>query len=799
MSAWHGPFLDPFGFGVSPGLDETRAGPLRPEGSATNLLVASILDRYQGTSPYNSEYSLARQIKTGAARDLHEAVARLPDRAREDLFHKVSKAELSQWIALAGDGDRASFFNGVLSFGDRLFREGKTELATWVHGALEQALSQPDFAALKGDAALMKRLQGQRELLNGEGPWRERLPVTLNRLGDEFFSPLNLIGIPLGNLVNGGARMAAYLRSAKRVESMSRFARSWGVHAGAAAVGMGAELAVWAGLAHGLAHVTGRDDSWSSQELLRQGLGTAFMLWGARGAGLATGLLLGKVPSAAGLGWRAAHFAIPQGAMLLSMMGLHGVEVGLGWRDAKGGVDLAAESLLNLFYLHGVGKLVAAALGPAYVRMTQGLHLNIEGLRHQIRQGVSRAHLGLQAFLPRSAVLADGPAGVPPVFGGSSLHDGLWRATDHIPPQFFPQGGTPRRGSVPAPITSPQTVGGGRYEVVDWITAGGWAHIYEARDRQLEDLPVALKVSSHTEQSAPVFIERLRREARAMAAMGGEYHPAVYNFFRLETGHFAMALELIDGYSLAEMIPKIHGGDLAPHFPLERRLGLLVQLCRGVELAHSKGIIHRDLKPENVMWSGALGVPALDKIYLLDYGLLKRVGVPARRSAAASQLAERNEISKEESPITQAGQMAGTRGYIPPEMIYLKEIPSQYAYQGDVFTLGVTSFELITGILPTARFRPDVSGPLALIAQRRPNGDFVVDERFQQYVRPDCAYPVAPLPSMRQVIHADQYDPRLTLLNGIVSKAMALSPSNRYRSVRAYRRALEKAMESLPK
>jgi serine/threonine protein kinase len=202
------------------------------------------------------------------------------------------------------------------------------------------------------------------------------------------------------------------------------------------------------------------------------------------------------------------------------------------------------------------------------------------------------------------------------------------------------------------------------YEVEAVVGSGGIGVLYRARQLRL-DRPVALKLVEPEVAAEPVVRERLRREARTVAALD---HPNVVPLYEAgeENGTVFIATRWVEGTELGTLIRS--EGPLEPR----RAARVAAQIASALEVAHEKGLVHRDIKPSNVI------ITSEDHAYLTDFGLTKRAG-----SA---------------SGFTGAQQMLGTIDYVAPEQIEGGEPDPR----GDVYGLASVLFEMLTGSAPFA-------------------------------------------------------------------------------------------------
>jgi len=207
--------------------------------------------------------------------------------------------------------------------------------------------------------------------------------------------------------------------------------------------------------------------------------------------------------------------------------------------------------------------------------------------------------------------------------------------------------------------------GGERYEIGECLGAGGAAHVYRAFDRQL-GRPVALKVLR--DAGAGPAGRRLH-EARAQARVRHDHVLDVYETGELD-GRPYIAVRHVAGGTLAE-----RAGALG----VERSVGLLVQVAEGLHAAHREGLLHGDVKPSNVLVEET---PDGDlHAWIGDFGI-------------ATEAVE----GDGEAAVGGAVGAVGTPPYMAPEL--LRRDGSFADRRADVFSLGVTLYQTLTGELP---------------------------------------------------------------------------------------------------
>lgn len=199
----------------------------------------------------------------------------------------------------------------------------------------------------------------------------------------------------------------------------------------------------------------------------------------------------------------------------------------------------------------------------------------------------------------------------------------------------------------------------GRYEVMSRIGTGGMADVYKAIDRKLNRY-VAIKVLKSEFREDATFVRKFQSEAQAAA---GLLHPSIVNVYDVgeDRGLYYIVMELVEGITLKEYIQK--KGRLTP----KEVISIAVQVCSAMEVAHSHNIIHRDIKPQNIMISKE------GKVKVTDFGIAK---------ATSSNTISTNAM--------------GSVHYTSPE-----QARGGYSdAKSDIYSLGITMYEMITGELP---------------------------------------------------------------------------------------------------
>jgi len=211
----------------------------------------------------------------------------------------------------------------------------------------------------------------------------------------------------------------------------------------------------------------------------------------------------------------------------------------------------------------------------------------------------------------------------------------------------------------------------GRYQATRLLGEGGMGRVFLARQLDL-GRPVVIKVMHDHIAADQQFRERFQRETLLMARFQHPYAVTLYDASLDSPDGPCIIMEYIRGLTLDVLLTN-NGRLSAP------RVGrLLGQLCEVLQAAHSEGVVHRDLKPANLMVVDP-DTP-YEKIKVMDFGL-----------ATLLDPATLKKMSQ-----TNTEFAVGTPGYMSPEQIRGEDMDQR----GDLYSLGVILYELLTGKLP---------------------------------------------------------------------------------------------------
>ena len=224
-----------------------------------------------------------------------------------------------------------------------------------------------------------------------------------------------------------------------------------------------------------------------------------------------------------------------------------------------------------------------------------------------------------------------------------------------------------------------------RYRVVALVGSGGMGEVYRAEHVGLKR-PTALKFMRPALGQDADALARFRREAEQASRISHPNVAAIYDFGDTGDGHVFLAMEFIEGESLAERIAR--EGRLAPNEAAHIILGA----AAGLAAAHRRGILHRDLKPANIMLTAECG-PGAEKdphavgmVKLVDFGIARSIMGDIKPSDGAT-------AANATPSLTRTGMVLGTPAYASPEQLAGEPLDAR----SDLYALGLIAFETLTG------------------------------------------------------------------------------------------------------
>ncbi len=204
------------------------------------------------------------------------------------------------------------------------------------------------------------------------------------------------------------------------------------------------------------------------------------------------------------------------------------------------------------------------------------------------------------------------------------------------------------------------------YRIEGVIGEGGMGVVYRARDMAV-GRDVAIKCLHMNLTGDPEVRRRFIREARVLRTFRHPGAVAIYDFIHGEHV-LAIVMELVEGENLAQHLARWRG-----KMPFDQIRSVLGDVLLAMDDAHAHGVIHRDLKPANVLVRNENGRL---RSKIADFGIAKVL---------------------EGTTYTVSGALLGTCRYMSPEQV---KTPSLADHRSDIYSLGVTLYELVTGQPP---------------------------------------------------------------------------------------------------
>jgi len=209
----------------------------------------------------------------------------------------------------------------------------------------------------------------------------------------------------------------------------------------------------------------------------------------------------------------------------------------------------------------------------------------------------------------------------------------------------------------------------GKYEILGVAGKGGMGIVYKARHLTSQRMVAVKMLRNEYSKNALVF-RRFQKEAEAANLLNHPNIIAVHDF-GMRNGHQAyLTMDFLTGDSLAR--------DIAPEtlVPLDRFKHIFVQACCALQHAHRHGLVHRDIKPSNLILTQA--GDDKDFLIIVDFGLVKLMSV------------------LDDQRLTTTHTLVGSALYMSPEQCTRQEVD----HRSDIYSLGCTMYEALTGYLP---------------------------------------------------------------------------------------------------
>lgn len=264
------------------------------------------------------------------------------------------------------------------------------------------------------------------------------------------------------------------------------------------------------------------------------------------------------------------------------------------------------------------------------------------------------------------------------------------------------------------------------YRIVQMLGKGGMATVYKAQHKTLAGTFAAIKVLHPALAQDPTIRAKFRKEAQLMSGFAHPNIGRVYDYAE-DGSHLYLIMEYLEGPTLEEMIRHQTGPIVE-----KRAKQIFGKILSGVGYAHERGVIHRDLKPANII------ITAEDEPKIIDFGIVKMIQDEGHPGA------------------TRTGQRIGTPMFMSPEQIISRGID----HRSDIYALGITLFEMITGQLP---YNPE------LLSQ------FEIEQKIVS----------EPLPKA-----SEMYPPTSPLIQAAIDKATAKAKEDRFGSCEEFAAAL---------
>jgi eukaryotic-like serine/threonine-protein kinase len=282
----------------------------------------------------------------------------------------------------------------------------------------------------------------------------------------------------------------------------------------------------------------------------------------------------------------------------------------------------------------------------------------------------------------------------------------------------------------------------GRYQIEKELGKGAMGVVYGGRDPKIGRVVAIKTLALGQEFEGDALIDARARFFREAETAGRLQHPHIVTIFDAGEEHDLayIAMEFLKGTDLTQVCHKEH------LLPIATVLSITARVADALDYAHAHNVVHRDIKPANIMFDGAS-----DAVKVTDFGIARIT----------------------DSSKTRTGLVLGTPSFMSPEQLAGKKVDGR----SDLYSLGVTLFQLLTGTLPlrgesmtelmhkiasvdapdVRQLRPDVSPAVAKVVaaalKKRPEARYQTGRQFAADLRAAAAEPAGVLAAAEAVVY----------------------------------------------
>jgi len=211
------------------------------------------------------------------------------------------------------------------------------------------------------------------------------------------------------------------------------------------------------------------------------------------------------------------------------------------------------------------------------------------------------------------------------------------------------------------------------YAILQCIGTGGMAKVYKARHVLLDELRAIKLLNPESSESAEEFKARFQREAQILVRLKHRHLVTVHEFGILGKDVLFMVMEYLEGASLRSRLRQ------EGWLPVPECIEIARQACLGLAAAHQQGVVHRDVSPDNIV---LVANNEGEIVKIIDFGIAKNV------------------IAIDAAKLTDTLKFVGKAEYCSPEQIQGQTPGRDIDGRSDIYSLGVTLYEILTGSRP---------------------------------------------------------------------------------------------------